>query len=64
MTPKSTTRTDKKASDEEPAPMPHTVTLDAYTASGVLDDFDAWSSVVAASYATVERAVESEVRDR
>jgi len=61
MTAQSTTGERKKASDtEQPAPAPHTVTLDAY-APNTLPDFEVFQVVVAASYDSVERVVESEV---
>jgi hypothetical protein len=61
MATQDTTRTDKKESDtEQPAPAPHTVTLDAY-APNTLPDFEVFQVVVAASYDSVERVVESEV---
>jgi len=61
MTAKSKTRNGKKASDtEQPAPAPHTVTLDAY-APNTLPDFEVFQAVVSASYDSVERVVEREV---
>ena len=54
------TDTGEVQNGEQPARLPHRVTLDAYAPRDLLDDFDAHSAVVGASTDTVKRLTETE----